>query len=372
MKLGSRWVNGKEMRRGYTTGSCAAAAARAAVLMLFSGREMTQVEIDTPGGVRLELNVVDIRLDEKMAACSVRKDAGDDPDITHGLVVRAVARETAKGISIRGGEGVGTVTKPGLLVPVGEPAINPVPRRMILNEIEKALPHNKGVEVTISIPGGEEIAKKTFNPRLGIEGGLSILGTTGIVEPMSEEAWQESLRLELKTLAARGKHKVILVPGNYGEDFVSSRLELAGQPLVKFSNFAGCVLRAAVSLEFTEILLVGDLGKLIKVSAGIFQTHSSVADARMEIMAAYAALLGASREAVQTLMEMNTTSAALDFLEREGIRGVPGLAARRVSERASRYIDYKAQIGAVLFSRSKGLLAMDENAQQLIKGWCDE
>jgi len=262
---------------------------------------------------------------------------------------------------------VGVVRKPGLAVEMGQPAINPVPRQMIESEVAKVLPAGKGVEIIVSIPGGEELAAKTLNPRLGIEGGLSILGTTGIVEPMSDEAWQESLRLELQQLAHLGADRVILVPGNYGEDFARRSLGLSGKPLVRFGNFAGYALRAAVDLGFREVLLVGELGKLIKVSAGIFHTHSAVADARLEIMAAYAGLLGAKQGTIRRVMEMNTTAAALDLLEREGIAGLPGLVARRAGKRARDHVGGRAVVGTVVFSAGRGLLAMDEEGQRMVE-----
>lgn len=372
MQIGSRWVNGREMKRGYTTGSCAAAAAKAAMLLLFTGQAPDQVELITPGGIRLNLELLDIQREPGRASCAVRKDAGDDPDITNGVLVYAQARETSGGIEIKGGQGVGVVTRPGLPVEVGRPSINPIPLKMIREEADRLLPPGKGVEITISIPGGEELAKKTFNPRLGIVGGLSILGTTGIVEPMSQEAWQESLRLELAVIARQGHRRVILVPGNYGETFACNTLGLKNQPLVKMSNYVGYTLKAALSLGFSELLLVGDVGKFIKVAAGIFNTHSGVADARMEIMAAYAASLGADQDLVQKILECNTTGAALALLEHENLGSLYGLIAGRVSLKAKQHIYGEAAVGTVLYSNSKGLLAIDEEGKNILARFKNE
>lgn len=397
MNLGSRWVNGRKMRRGYTTGSCAAAAAKAAVSLLFSigsqdaaaeavatkaagtsavakdgaAAGVAAVEIATPAGIILSLPVCAVERNEQVVSCAVKKDAGDDPDITDGLLIWASARRIPEGIKITGGPGVGIVRLPGLSVQPGEPAINPVPRRMITEEVQKVLPAGEGVEITISIPGGEEIAQKTFNPRLGIEGGLSVIGTSGLVEPMSEEAWQESLRLELKQLAARGINRVILVPGNYGYDFACAALGLKGQPLVKFSNYAGFILKTAAALEFREILLVSDLGKLVKVAAGIFHTHSSVADARMEIMAAYAGALGAGQELIRRVLEMNTTGAALEVIEEAGIRGLPQMVAERAAKKAAEHIHNRAALGTVVFSGKK-LLAMSAKGKKIVESLRNE
>jgi len=366
--LGSKLVQGKEMRRGYTTGSCAAAAAKAAVVMLFSRQIIGTVTIMTPAGIMLELEVQDVHFSEEVVSCAIRKDAGDDPDITDGIRIYAQAKLGYQGIVIRGGQGIGVVTKPGLPVEVAEPAINPIPRKMILAEVGQVLPPDQGVEVTISIPGGEELARKTFNPRLGIVGGLSILGTTGIVEPMSAEAWQESIRLELKVLVAQGHRHVILVPGNYGEKFAQQELKLQSLPLVKMSNYVGYTIEACVNLGFTEVLLVGDLGKFIKVAAGIFNTHSHVADARMEISAAYAAALGASQATVKQILTMTTTGAVLGLLNSEQLgEAFCQEVARRVTERVSQLTHQELKVGTVIFANTQGLLAVDKEGQELIE-----
>lgn len=377
MELGSRWVNGKELRRGYTTGSCAAAAAKAAVTMLFGGQTPGRIRIDTPRGITLDLPVAKAQFSDTVdfdeVACAVVKDAGDDTDITNGIeiwaTVRSLERDGAHDpeIVIKGGQGVGVVTRPGLTVEVGQAAINPGPCKMIREEVAKVLPPGKAVEIIISIPRGEELAAKTFNPRLGIVGGLSVLGTTGIVEPMSEEAWQESLRLELAMLTAQGVRSVILVPGNYGEDFVRGTLGLNRAPLVKISNFVGTVLKTAAVLGIEKVLLVGELGKLIKVSAGIFHTHSRVADARIEIMAAYGACLGADQETVAEILNLNTTGAALTLLEKRGIRGLPETVAERVSEKARRHCDGKLLVGTVVFSAGRGFLALCDTGNKLLE-----
>ncbi len=367
MDLGSKWINGKKMRYGYTTGSCAAAAAKAAAQMLFTGKKLSKINIATPAGIELELEVHHIRLDKNEVSCSVQKDAGDDPDVTQGLHIYAHVQELETGISIKGGQGVGIVTKKGLPVKVGQPAINPVSRQMILSEVKKVLPPNKGVSIIISIPQGEEVAKKTFNSRLGIVGGLSILGTTGIEEPMSEDSWKASLLLEVNMLAQKGCQQVIFVPGKYGEDFVQQELKLKNKPLLRISNFVEYMLDQAAALKFREILLVGDIGKFIKVAAGIFHTHSKIADARMEIMAAYAAALGGNQALIQKILSLNTTGAAIELIEKEGIEGFYLLVAEKVSQRASQHIYDKATVGTVLFSQQIGLLAIDCIGKKLLK-----
>jgi cobalt-precorrin-5B (C1)-methyltransferase len=359
-------VNGKRLRKGYTTGSCAAAAAKAAVLMLYSGNPISEVSIDTPAGVRLTLPVTDIRITADRVSCSVLKDGGDDPDVTTGLHVCAEAsRKNSPGVEIRAGEGIGIVTLPGLKVEVGQPAINPAPLKMILNETQAVLKKGEGVAVTFSVPGGAEIARKTFNPKLGIVGGISIIGTSGIVNPMSEEALKESLALELGILAAKGERVALFAFGNYGERFADS-MGLGKDKLVKVSNFVGFMLEKAVESGFKEVLIIGHLGKLIKVAAGIFQTHSRVADARMEIMTAYAALEGASTDILTKIYASSTTEAAAGIIKENGLGGVYDRVVANVSRRCVEYGHHRLKVGAVLFHEDQTLLAMDRNAKEIL------
>ncbi|MGI6776947.1 MAG: cobalt-precorrin-5B (C(1))-methyltransferase CbiD [Acetivibrionales bacterium] len=361
-------INGRKFRKGYTTGTCAAAASKASVTMLLSQKAVNSICVDTPAGIRLTLPVADARVSDGFAVCSVVKDGGDDPDVTTGLKVFAKARLThGRGVRIKPGEGIGRVTLPGLKVKVGEPAINPVPVRMILKEVNEVLPDNRGIEIVLSVPGGDEIAKKTYNPKLGIEGGISILGTTGVVHPMSEEAWKESLALELSIMAARGIDAGVYTFGNYGEDFVSCRLGISGDYIVKISNFVGYMLEKGVENGLSSILLAGHPGKLVKVAGGIFHTHSKVADARMEILSSYAALEGASRDITERIYRCRTTEAAVEIIENEGLTGVYSRIVNNVSQKCGQYIYNKARVGTVLFNAANELLGMDKNAQKMIE-----
>lgn len=366
-------VNGKRLRKGYTTGSCAAAAARAATRMLFSQSHQEYSEIQTPRGKQLVLPVENVQILPGCAVCSVQKDGGDDPDVTTGLQVFAQAEVRPEGgIEICGGRGVGIVTKPGLEIPVGEPAINPVPRRMITEEVKKELPPGQGVRITVFVPHGEEIARKTFNPRLGIEGGISILGTTGIVEPMSEEALQQALIMSVRILAEKGLHRAILVPGKYGENFAVSRLGLPSELIVMTSNFIGALLDSCVDNGIRDILLVGHIGKLIKVAGGIFHTHSRVADARMEILAAFAALYGADQGTIAGILRCTTTQAALDILKSNNLQNLYPYIAARVSARCRERTKNKANIGTIMYSQDGTILAMDEVAGILREGFVND
>lgn len=362
---------GRRLRRGVTTGSCAAAAAKAATGMLFSGEEIKKVAILTPAGIPLELSVGNIRRSGGRVICSVRKDAGDDPDVTHGLEIFAsVEEKESPGVEVAAGEGIGVATAPGLPVEVGKPAINPVPMAMILREAGSLLPPGKGVRITLSIPGGEEAAEKTFNPRLGIVGGLSILGTTGIVEPMSQEAFKESLALELKVRLASLARKnpkdpglIVLVPGNRGKEAAAGLLGLSAERIAVMSNFVGFMLEKCLEYGAEKILLAGQIGKLLKVAGGIFQTHSRVADARFEVFAAYAALMGAKKPLLEELFRCRSSEEMVEKLESSPLVGFYDFLAGRISARAEEHLYGRIPVGTVLFSLRGGILGLDEKAK---------
>lgn len=361
-------VNGRRFRKGYTTGSCAAAASKASALMLFSQKAVENAAIDTPAGVRLTLPVTDAAVLPDKARCSVVKDGGDDPDVTTGLKIYAEAeRKGSPGIEVRTGEGIGIVTLPGLKVEVGKPAINPVPMQMILKEVEEVLPKKEGVIITLFVPGGAEAALKTYNPKLGIVGGISIIGTSGIVNPMSEEAWKEALAVELKVMAAKGAGFAVYVFGNYGESFIEERFGLDKSHRIKISNFIGYMLDKAVEYGLEKLLIVGHIGKLVKVAAGIFHTHSRVADGRMETLTAYAALEGAAADTVSRIYQCRTTEAAVEIIKEQGLSAVFTRIVENASGRCMAYAFGKLKVGSVLFYEDNTILAMDKNAMELIR-----
>ena len=367
---------GKRLRCGYTTGTCAALAAKGAAELLLTGRAPEAVSLRTPKGWVVEVPLEGPRLENGTASAWVTKDGGDDVDATHGLPIAAsVARQPGTGLTLRGGEGVGRVTKPGLDQPAGEWAINSTPRRMILEAVDsvrRALDQPGGLLITISVPGGREAAKKTFNPHLGIEGGISILGTSGIVEPMSVQALVDTLTLELRQAASSGARRLILTPGNYGMDFLGSgALDLPpAVPIVRCSNFVGEALDSARLEGFRDILLVGHIGKFVKLAAGIFNTHSRQADGRGEIFCAHAALCGADRETARALMDSATADRCLEILAEKQLRE-PVLAS--LLSAIQRHLDRRAgedlQTGAVLFSNQYGLLGMTRGAKEILDTW---
>jgi cobalt-precorrin-5B (C1)-methyltransferase len=364
----------KFLRCGYTTGSCAALAAAGAARLLLSGEAPELLRLVTPKGWTVEVPPAEAVLDGEEARCAVRKDAGDDPDVTDGCLVCAAVRRAAEGIRVFGGAGVGRVTKPGLDRPVGAAAINSVPRRMILQAVEEVceeLGYSGGLSVVISVPGGEQLAHRTFNPMLGIEGGISILGTTGIVEPMSEQALIDTVELELRQAAALSGKRLILTPGSYGEAYLRScGLDACGVPTVKCSNFIGEALDAAAAQGFSEVLLVGHIGKLVKLAGGIMNTHSRQADCRMELFTAHAALCGADTRLCAALMEAVTADACLALLDGAGLKAQ---VLESLLAAIQRHLDRRASgrmtVGAVVFSNEYGGLGMTAEAERIRKEW---
>lgn len=360
---------GQALRRGWTTGTCAAAAAQAAALLLLTGKVPAELRLDTPGGLTFTLPVEQPHLDGDAAVCTVRKDAGDDPDITNGVGITAAVRRAPEGVMIDGGAGVGRVTRPGLAMPVGAAAINPGPRAQITAALERAARecgYTGGFSVIISAENGEELAKQTYNGHLGVVGGLSILGTSGIVEPMSEKALVDTILLELDSLYAGGQRTAFLCPGNYGADFARDTLGLDLEKAVKCSNFIGEALDHAVFRGFDDILLVGHAGKLVKLAAGVMNTHSSVADGRQEIFTAHAALCGAGRETLEGLMQSISVDACIELLDREHLRE-PVLARieSEIEKRIALRLRGRGHVEFILFTAKYGILAQSPGAMAL-------
>lgn len=364
------------MRYGFTTGSCAAAAAKAAAYMLLSGRQKNTITIETPKGIPYTAEILEITRGEKAVQCAVRKDGGDDPDITSGALIYAEVsltdhtrmQATDTRIHIDGGIGVGRVAKPGLDQPVGNAAINHVPREMIAKEVLEVcdlMDYKGNLQVIISVPEGEAIAKQTFNPRLGIVGGISILGTSGIVEPMSNQALLDTIRVELNQRRAEGFDYIAVAPGNYGLDFMKKAYGYDLDKSVKCSNFIGVTIDMAVECGFTRMLLTGHIGKLIKVAGGIMNTHSKEADCRMELLSAFAIHEGAGADVAAKILDCVATEDAVRLLREAGKQQeVMDYAMERIMFYLNKRAGGRMQIDCIMYDNTFGELAKSKEADR--------
>lgn len=369
-------TGGKRLRCGYTTGTCAALAAAAATELLLTGHAPESVRLMTPKGIPVEVVPTACRLENGTAHCTVLKDAGDDIDATADAeIVVSVSRKEQPGILVDGGPGVGRVTKPGLDQPVGAAAINRVPREMIRQVIQSVcemVEYSGGLSVIISVPRGEEIAKKTFNPNLGIQGGISILGTSGIVEPMSMQALIDTKKIELRQAALEDPERVILTLGNYGLAFLKEHSMPGTQniPVVVCSNFIGDLLDACSAEALKQVLMVGHMGKLVKLAGGIMNTHSRWGDCRVELICAHAAICGADTALCRALMQAATTDACMELLLPSGLwPSVRDSLLEAIQTHLDRRAGGRYQVGAVLFSNVYGELGRTAGAHRLLADW---
>ncbi len=358
-----------ELRKGYTTGTCAAAASKAAAMMLISGIKIDNINVFLPKGETLNLKIENIEINRDYIICSVKKDSGDDPDITNGIYIYSKVSLCDKGINITGGKGIGKVTRDGLDRPVGEYAINSVPRKSIADNIKEVCnfyDYNGGINVKIFAPGGEVIAKKTFNPRLGIVDGISVLGTSGIVEPMSEKALIDTIAAQINVVSKKYDY-IVGVPGNYGADFAAEKLGINKDRIVMMSNYIGETIDIAKSKGIKGLLIVGHLGKMVKLGGGIMNTHSKTADCRMEILAACGMRAKVNYEILCQILNCITTDEAVDLLLKNGI-------IKDITDQLIKRIDYYTklradimEIGTVVFSNKYGILCMSNTDMEKYK-----
>ncbi|MBQ1918982.1 MAG: cobalamin biosynthesis protein CbiD [Schwartzia sp.] len=355
----------KELRGGYTTGACMAAGVKAA-LLYEKGEKCDTLELKALDDTILTIPVKAVRRTEEGICAEIIKDAGDDPDITNGVSVFTTVRHLPQGSGIvfRAGEGIGTVTKPGLSVPVGEPSINPGPRKLTQNVVEEVLGVGADLEVTVSIPAGKELCKQTLNPVLGVVGGISVVGTTGVLRPMSEEGFKNSLVPQIDVALAAGLDTQVFVPGKIGET-LAVKHGIPKEAIVQTSNFIGFMLEAAAERGVKRVLLFGHIGKLAKVAAGVFYTHNRIGDARLEAIGAYAAAAGMPAEGIQRILNATTTEDALTVLEEYKYMHVCNTLAERASARAERFIFNKLTVGTVLATMQGTILGMDEHAKEM-------
>lgn len=368
------YYNGRKLRKGFTTGTTATAATVAAIRTLLNQEPQETVTVHAANGKIAIFDVEQTDFDEQQASCAIKKDGGDDQDATDGALIFATVKlRDDNEIHLDGGKGVGRVTKEGLANKPGMPAINPTPRRVIKAAAREELGEKRGINIVISVPEGERIAKLTYNPRLGIVGGISILGTSGVVTPMSESSWKHSISIEMNIHRKRGDNTIVLVPGNYGEDFAKDELGIPNAKIVQMSNFVGYVLHETQRLGFTKVLIVGDLGKMIKVAGGIFSTHSKDADARAEIMVANLALMGGVPTAfLRKINQCLTTISMIKMIDEAGYQEVYQMIADKIKLRAEKLLAHRephVEIDVVIFSRESGFLAASKPFREIKGEW---
>lgn len=375
----------KHLRRGITTGTCTAAAAKAAVSLLLLHIPQETIPIHTPKGVIVSVPVILSLETEKKAEYMVIKDSGDDPDVTnHAQIYASVekADNTARfgdtvfrderypSLFLDGGTGIGRVTRDGLEQKAGQAAINAVPRSMIfqaVGEICELAEYKEKLLIIVRVPNGKELAQRTFNPRLGIRDGISILGTSGILEPMSEQAIIDTIETQIRQLQVQGEKNLLVTPGNYGQGYASSYLHLDLEGSIKCSNYIGDTLDLAVSYGMEHFLLIGNIGKLGKLAAGIMNTHSKTADARCEIFAVHTVLCGGNQEMVQAIMACIHTDEILQYLEQWGLLTA---VINSLCVKIQDYLQHRAgthmQAGVILFSEKFGFLGQTACAGNIL------
>ncbi len=357
---------GKTLREGHTTGATATGAMKAALLAI-RGEFPKQVTVLSPQRTELVIPVETAEAHGNVGIATCLKDGGDDLDCTHGTPIIVTVEITDKpGMELRAGKGVGTVTKPGLQVKVGRPAINPGPQIMLRYVYEELVEEGKGCIVTVSIPKGVELAKQTLNPSLGVVGGISVLGTTGIVKPMSEEAYKKSLAPQVPVVFASGIRTAALCPGRIGET-AAKIMGIPADAIIETSNYIGFMMEQCVAGGFEKMLLIGHMGKLVKVASGSFHTYNRNSDGRMETMAAYAAMNGASCDVVREIMCCTTTDGAAEIVHREGLDGIYQDMAERAQVRSERYIFGKARIGVIFAAMDGTIQAVSSRAKEILE-----
>lgn len=366
---------GKKLQTGYTTGTCAQAAAKAAALYLFTNKKQDFIEVNTAAGKLLKIKIKRIEKYDDYAECSVIKESGDDPDVTNGIEIKAAVYKGYDKLIIDGGKGIGRVTKPGLKVPAGQAAINPVPRKMIAYEMEKIcldFGYDKSFKVIISAVEGIETAKKTFNEKLGIIGGISILGTTGIVEPMSEKALIDTIYLEIDSQMEQGVKNILLTPGNYGRNAALEKFGIDIEKGIKISNYIGDTLDYLLYKQPERILIIGHAGKLSKVAGGIMNTHSSYADCRHEIFASYAALCGAEKSVIEEIFNaVSTDEIDYIFMQYNLHEKVWNLIINKIMENINRRLQNKIKCEVMVFTNKENTWKYSSNALDFIKYFKD-
>ncbi|MDH3313502.1 MAG: cobalt-precorrin-5B (C(1))-methyltransferase [Nitrosopumilus sp.] len=351
-----------KLKTGYTTGSSATAAAKAALLLILGQKKIENVEILLPKRSFIKIPVYSCEFESDKAKCSVIKDGGDDPDVTHGaeIIVELSLTEKINQIEIDGGEGVGIVTKPGLGLEINKPAINPVPKRMIienLREVGKQILLEKGIKVVISVPKGRELGPKTDNPRLGIVNGISILGTSGIVIPFSTASYAASIRQNLDVAIAMGNDTVVLTTGGRSEDFAKKIVDLPEHCFVQMGDFSGYTIQQCAKKNIKKAYVVGFIGKLAKMAAGVKQTHVKGSKVDMNFLAELAKKVDAKENVIQSIKKANTARHVSEIILENNVKGFFELICSETHKHMRNHSEQKVPIDVILFDFDGNILS---------------
>ncbi|AJM91359.1 MULTISPECIES: cobalt-precorrin-5B (C(1))-methyltransferase [Nitrosopumilus] len=354
----------KKLRTGYTTGSSATAASKAALLSIIKQQKIEEIEITLPKKTTIKIPVNLCQFEKNKAKCSVIKDGGDDPDVTHGaeIIVELKFNDNKNQIEIDGGEGVGIVTKPGLGLEINKPAINPVPKKMIrenLQEIGKDILKEKGIRVVISVPKGKELGPKTDNPRIGIKNGISILGTSGIVIPFSTASYAASIRQNLDVSIAMGNDTVVLTTGGRSEDFAKKIVDLPEHCFVQMGDFSGYTIQQCGKKNIKKAYVVGFIGKLAKMAAGVKQTHVKGSKVDMNFLAELAKKVNADEKIIESIKKANTARHVSEIIQENNVNGFFELICSEVYRHMRKHSEEKVPIDVILFDFEGNILARE-------------
>jgi cobalt-precorrin-5B (C1)-methyltransferase len=343
----------KGSRTGYSTGACATAATKGALLALLHEQPVSEVEITLPLGQPVRFSIVQCEIGPTEATCGVIKDAGDDPDVTHGATIRATVSflETPGAVLLEAGEGVGRVTQPGLGLPVGAPDITRVPRKMmteVVEELAAAQLRERGVKVVLSVPGGEEMAKKTELIRLGVIGGIGILGTTGIVRPYSTAAFRAGIGIAVASAATRGYRHLVVTTGGMSEKFARRWIDLPEGAFIQMGDFVGYTLQEGVKRKIERVTISGMIGKLSKMAKGKMMTHAAGSDIDTLFLSQIAGECGARAEVLAAIQGANTARQVAEIVQAEGIASFFDRLAGKVCEACRRHVKGELEIECLL------------------------
>lgn len=353
--------SGQKLRTGFTTGTCATAAAKAALVSIITKKRIESIEVLLPKDKRITINVASCRFDNNTARCSVIKDGGDDPDVTHGAEIIADLQITDHSgqIEIDGGIGVGRVTKPGLGLQIGSAAINPTPKKMLiqnLTEIGKEILQKNGIRVIVSVPKGAEIAPKTDNPRLGIMGGISILGTTGIVVPYSTASFAASIRQSLDVTIAMGDNTVVLTTGGRSEDYARKEINLPDHCFVQMGDFSGYTIQQCAKKSIKTAHVAGFVGKLTKIAMGIKQTHVKGSKVDMDFLADLAKDCNANNKTIDEIKKANTARHVQEIIIENKIDGFFVALCKMAYDQMRMHSENKVELKVILFDFDGSIL----------------